>query len=144
MNHALLHAPLTPNAISAHLVQGANVQNIITDAKAITRARRGEVTGADNGFTLIELLVVVAVIGILAGIVVFGVANFRDDATTAACTAAKTTVTTAAEAYWAKNGGTTVTLVTLQGNPNAAGVATTPTYLKPGYAYPAAPCALPA
>ena len=110
------------------------MQNLITTAKAVTRARRDEVARNDEGFTLIELLVVIAVIGILASIVVFGVANFRSDATTAACSAAKTTVTTAAEAYWAQNGGTTVTMATLQG---------TPSYLKAGYTYPAG-CALPA
>src|SRR3954470_19267472 len=103
--------------------QGANVQNLMSTAKTITRARRGETARIDDGFTLIELLVVITVIGILAGIVVFGVANFKDKATEAACTAAKTTVTTAAEAYWAQNGGNTVTMDVLQGNPNAQGVA---------------------
>ena len=107
------------------------MQTLITPAKAIVRARRDEAKN-DDGFTLIELLVVIAVIGILAAIVVFGIANFRGDATAAACTAAKTTVATAAEAYWAQNGGSTVTVATLQsGN-----------YLKAGYTYPAG-CALP-
>jgi hypothetical protein len=40
--------------------------------------------------------------------VVFGVANFRGDAQAAACTAAQTTASTAANAYLAKNGGTQV------------------------------------
>jgi len=116
------------------------VQNIITDAKAITRARRGEVTGADNGFTLIELLVVVAVIGILAGIVVFGVATFRADATASACKAAQTTVTTATEAYLAATGNTAATFSAAV--PPAAGSLQAGNYLKPGYAMPAG-CALP-
>jgi prepilin-type N-terminal cleavage/methylation domain-containing protein len=108
------------------------MQDLLTNAKAITRARRAEAVGIDEGFTLIELLVVVAVIGILAGIVVFGVATFRADATTAACTAAQTTVTSAAEAYYAQHGGATVTYALLQTN----------NYLKAGYAFPTG-CTLP-
>jgi prepilin-type N-terminal cleavage/methylation domain-containing protein len=57
------------------------------------------------GFTLIELLIVIVILGILAGIVVFAVGNSKGDATTAACDANKKTVSTAAEAYKAKNGG---------------------------------------
>lgn len=56
------------------------------------------------GFTLIELLIVIVILGILAGIVVFAVGNSKGDAETAACTANKKTVSTAAEAYKAKNG----------------------------------------
>ena len=41
----------------------------------------------EGGFTLIELLIVIVVLGILAGIVVFGVGTFRQDATAAACKA---------------------------------------------------------
>src|SRR5690242_2105150 len=109
MKHALLQASPNTNRRIGTPEQGANVQDLITTAKTITRARREDVARIDDGFTLIELLVVITVIGILAGIVVFGVANFKADATDAACTAAKTTVTTAAEAYWAQKGGTTVT-----------------------------------
>jgi len=94
----------------------------------------------DNGFTLIELLVVVAVIGILAGIVVFGVATFRADATTAACKAAQTTVTTATEAYLANTGAAAATFSAAV--PPAAGSLQAGNYLKPGYAMPAG-CALP-
>ena len=63
------------------------------------QARRDE-----SGFTLIELLIVVVVLGILAGIVVFGVGTFRDDAETAACEADAKTVSVAAEAFNAKEG----------------------------------------
>ena len=38
-----------------------------------------------RGFTLVELLIVIVVLGILSGIVLFGVARFRSDATLAAC-----------------------------------------------------------
>ena len=58
----------------------------------------------DGGFTLIELLIVIAILGVLAGIVVFAVGSAKTDATTAACDADKKTVSTAAEAYKAKNG----------------------------------------
>jgi general secretion pathway protein G len=57
-----------------------------------------------DGFTLIELLIVIVILGILAGIVVFAVGNSKGEATTAACQANKKTVSTAAEAYKAKNG----------------------------------------
>jgi prepilin-type N-terminal cleavage/methylation domain-containing protein len=59
---------------------------------------------ADRGFTLVELLIVIVVLGILAGIAVFGVARFRSDATTAACAADLTTVSAAAQAYDAQTG----------------------------------------
>jgi prepilin-type N-terminal cleavage/methylation domain-containing protein len=107
------------------------MHDLITTAKAQVAAKKN-----DEGFTLIELLVVIAVIGILSAIVVFGVANFRGDATAAACTAAKTTVTTAAEAYWAQHGGSTVSIATLQDPAN--------NYLKAGYSYPGGSCAVPA
>ena len=66
--------------------------------KSISAARN------DEGFTLIELLIVIVVLGILASIVVFGVATFRSDAQTAACKADLKTVSVAADAYNAKNG----------------------------------------
>jgi general secretion pathway protein G len=69
--------------------------------------------GGDGGFTLIELLIVITVLGILAGIVVFGVATFRDDANTAAHKADCKTVSVAAEAYVAKNGGAYPSVATL-------------------------------
>jgi prepilin-type N-terminal cleavage/methylation domain-containing protein len=58
----------------------------------------------DGGFTLIELLIVIVVLGILSGIVVFGVARFRTDAATAACNADVKTVSVAADAYDASTG----------------------------------------
>lgn len=58
----------------------------------------------DQGFTLIELLIVIVVLGILSGIVVFGVARFRSDSATAACKADVSTVSTAADAYDASTG----------------------------------------
>ena len=65
----------------------------------IREARQNE-----SGFTLIELLIVIVVLGILAGIVVFGVGTFRDDATAAACDADAKTVSVAAEAAFAQTG----------------------------------------
>jgi type II secretion system protein G len=66
----------------------------------------------EAGFTLIELLIVIVILGILAGIVVFAVGSSKDDATTAACNANKKTVSTAAEAYKAKNGSYPASLST--------------------------------
>ena len=58
----------------------------------------------EEGFTLIELLIVIVVLGILAGIVVFGVGTFRTDANAAACAADIKTISVAADAYNAKTG----------------------------------------
>lgn len=66
----------------------------------------------EAGFTLIELLIVIVILGILAGIVVFAVGNSKGDAETAACSANKKTVSTAAEAYRAKNGSYPTSLST--------------------------------
>ena len=60
--------------------------------------------GSEGGFTLIELLIVITVLGILAGIVVFGVSTFKKDSEDAAKAANCKTVSVAAEAYNAKNG----------------------------------------
>jgi len=64
---------------------------------------RQEARRDDGGFTLIELLIVIVVLGILAGIVVFGVGTFRQDATDAAKGADCKIVSTAAEAFRAKS-----------------------------------------
>jgi general secretion pathway protein G len=58
----------------------------------------------EGGFTLIELLIVIVVLGILAGIVVFGVGTFKTDAETAAKAADCKSVSVAAEAWNAKKG----------------------------------------
>lgn len=56
----------------------------------------------ESGFTLVELLIVIAILGILAGVVVFSVAGITDDGTTSACKTEVSTVRTAGEAYYAK------------------------------------------
>jgi prepilin-type N-terminal cleavage/methylation domain-containing protein len=82
------------------------LQNAI---KNVRKAREG-----DGGFTLIELLIVIIVLGILAGIVVFGVGTFRQDATDSAKATNCKVVSTAAEAYNAKTGGYPATVGALQ------------------------------
>lgn len=66
----------------------------------------------EAGFTLIELLIVIVILGILAGIVVFAVGNSKQEATDSACKANQKTVSTAAEAYKAKNGDYPASLTT--------------------------------
>jgi prepilin-type N-terminal cleavage/methylation domain-containing protein len=68
--------------------------------QSLSAARKND----DGGFTLIELLIVIVVLGVLASIVVFGVATFRSDATTAACKADLKTVSVSADAFNAKTG----------------------------------------
>lgn len=68
-----------------------------------SQAQRQASTG-DSGFTLVELLIVIVVLGILSGVVLFGVARFRSDANAAACKADLATVNVAADAYDAQTG----------------------------------------
>jgi prepilin-type N-terminal cleavage/methylation domain-containing protein len=56
----------------------------------------------ESGFTLVELLIVIAILGILAGVVVFSVAGITDDGTKAACQTEASTVRAAQEANYAK------------------------------------------
>ncbi len=58
----------------------------------------------EGGFTLIELLIVIVVLGILAGLVVFGVGQFRGDAESRACKSNAKLVQVAATASIAKTG----------------------------------------
>lgn len=58
----------------------------------------------DEGFSLIELLIVIVVLGILGGIVVFGVGTFRADSSEAACNANVQQIKVGAQAYKAKTG----------------------------------------
>lgn len=60
-----------------------------------TRARmRGQ-----GGFTLIELLIVIAILGILAGVVVYAIGGTTDSAREKACMTERQTIETALEAY---------------------------------------------
>ena len=52
-----------------------------------------------GGFTLIELLIVIAILGILAGVVVYAVGGTTDSAKKNACKTEKATIETAAEAF---------------------------------------------
>lgn len=62
----------------------------------------------DKGFTLVELLIVIVILGILATITVFAVRGITDQGQTSACDADKKTMQTAAEAYFAQEGGTAI------------------------------------
>jgi prepilin-type N-terminal cleavage/methylation domain-containing protein len=103
--------PLSPGARGLPITFIQAKESIMLN-NAIARSRQLRKNN-EGGFTLIELLIVITVLGILAGIVVFGVATFRDDANTAAHDASCKTVSTAAEAYVAKNGGAYPTVTTL-------------------------------
>ena len=63
----------------------------------------------DEGFTLIELLIVIVILGILATVVVFSVRGITDESQQNSCDTDQRTMEVAIEAYFAENGGTTVT-----------------------------------
>jgi prepilin-type N-terminal cleavage/methylation domain-containing protein len=69
----------------------------------VIRQRLRAARANDEGFTLIELLIVVVILGVLAGIVVFAVGNFRNDGVAAACKSDVKNVEVATEAFYAKN-----------------------------------------
>ena len=58
----------------------------------------------DAGFTLIELLIVIVILGVLAGIAIFAVQAFKDDATTA-CTKANNRINQTVSAAKSANPG---------------------------------------
>lgn len=62
----------------------------------------------DEGFTLIELLIVIVILGILATVVVFSVRGITDDSRDNACDTDQRTMEVAVEAYFAQEGGSTV------------------------------------
>jgi prepilin-type N-terminal cleavage/methylation domain-containing protein len=76
---------------------------------------RTAATTDESGFTLIELLIVIVVLGILAGIVVFGVGTFKADAEASACNTDKKTTSVAAEAFLAKTGAAPANVAALTG-----------------------------
>lgn len=53
----------------------------------------------EGGFTLIELLIVIVILGILAGVVIFASAGFKNKGAAEACKTTLSSVKTAAEAY---------------------------------------------
>jgi prepilin-type N-terminal cleavage/methylation domain-containing protein len=67
----------------------------------------------ESGFTLIELLIVIVVLGVLGGVVVFGVGTFKDDSSLAACNANLKTVSVASDAFIAKNGAPAASVAAL-------------------------------
>jgi prepilin-type N-terminal cleavage/methylation domain-containing protein len=67
----------------------------------------------DEGFTLIELLIVIVVLGILAGIVVFGLGTFKSESKLGACKADVKQYQTAVDAYMALPSNPTNTVPTI-------------------------------
>lgn len=72
-----------------------------------------EARANESGFTLIELLIVVVILGVLAGVVVFGVSAFNNQGVTAACKSDAKNVEIANQAYYAQTGGYAADAATL-------------------------------
>lgn len=68
----------------------------------------------DKGFTLIELLIVIVILGVLAAVIVFRVANVTDSAEANACELEVRAVNTASEAYKASNGSYAASVAALK------------------------------
>ena len=66
-----------------------------------------------RGFTLVELLVMIAVLGILAGVVIFSVSGVTSTGQKGACLSEASIVRTAVEGYRAKNGSYAADTATL-------------------------------
>ena len=75
------------------------------DLSAVLRRGLRMGVAASAGFTLLELLIVLAVLGILAGIVIFSLQGVGSSATAAACQSDFATTTEAVTAYQAQMGG---------------------------------------
>ena len=75
----------------------------------------------EQGFTLVELLIVIVILGILAGIVVFAVGNLTSNAKTNACSAEKSTISTALEAYKAQNASYPANMAALTSTTGSSG-----------------------
>jgi len=67
-----------------------------------THASRAHTKDRSGGFTLVELLVVIVILGILAGVAVLAVSGISDRGDASACKSEKRSVSTAVEAYYAK------------------------------------------
>ena len=68
------------------------------------RQRVRELRTSDEGFTLIELLLVIIILGVLAAVVVFSVQGISDRGNASACKATRASLSSATEAFYAKNG----------------------------------------
>ncbi len=74
------------------------------DLSALVRRGLRIGVAASAGFTLLELLIVVAVVGIVAGVVIFSLQGVRSSATVAACQSDFASTTEAVGAYQAQMG----------------------------------------
>jgi len=108
---------ITDERLGLEQFHRASTRQPLTSGEPTVIKRTSELR-KEQGFTLIELMIVMVVLGILAGIVLFAVGNFQDDANTSRDDANTRICATAKAASLAKTGSTAGYMSYIDGSDN--------------------------